>query len=110
MEKECFKARMEAIIAMSREMLCACQTGEWERFHDLEPRRRKEIMALFAAPPLGGETEHVASAISEVIDLDEEIISLCEAEKQSCADRLAEIRHGQRVHHAYQEQQEKQFF
>jgi len=106
-----FKERLDGIVVMTREMLAACREGAWDRFHDLEPRRRKEIMVLFTTPPLGKEAEYGASAIRKVIELDQEIIRICEAEKKSCAEQLAGLRHGRRVRHAYQDhQQDGRFF
>ncbi len=96
-----FREQIDSIVALTRNMLEACREGAWERFHDLEPRRRDEIMALFATSPQADDAEYAASAIKSVIDLDERIIGICEEEKRACAEQLATIRRGRHVHDAY---------
>ena len=92
---------METVIAMTRQMLEASGEREWARFHELETRRRQEIKALFATPPLGEEARYAVTAIEEVLAMDQTLIRICETEKRACADQISQIKRGQRVHDAY---------
>ena len=105
MAGQTFRKRMEAIIAMTRQMLEVSREGEWARFHELETRRRQEIKALFATPPLGEEAQYAVTAIEEVLAMDQTLIRFCESEKRACADQISLIRRGQRVRDAYSGQQ-----
>ncbi len=100
-----YRQQIEVVIELTREMLSACQREEWERFYEIEPRRRCEIKALFVSPPVVNEVEYVAAGIHQVLEMDQKIISILETEKRSCADQLTQMNKGRQVNHAYKNHQ-----
>jgi len=100
-----YRQRIENVIELTQQMLLACQSEEWDRFSEIEPQRRSQIKALFVSPPVGNETECVAAGIRKVLEMDQEIISICETEKRACADQLTQMNKGRRVSYAYKDHQ-----
>lgn len=93
--------QLQEIESLSKELLLACEKGEWESLADIETRRGRLISTFFEASPDEGEVAEIASAIHRIRSTDQQVISLCQLQKQEIAQKLSGMTKGKKVTASY---------
>lgn len=68
--------QLDSIIALSKRMLEQARSDEWEEVASLEAKRRKLVMQCFDQPTSQNDAPELASAITEVLSLNEAVAEL----------------------------------
>ncbi len=99
------EALLARALALSREMLSACEDSRWEDVQALDERRRDVLETLFApaAASAAGEAA-LAGAARALLALDREILARCEAEKTARAREMQRLKHARQAAKAYEGQ------
>ncbi len=99
------EALLARALALSREMLAACEDSRWEDLPALDERRRVVLETLFApgAAPAAGAAA-LADAARALLDLDREILARCEAEKATRAREMQHLKDARQAAKAYEGQ------
>lgn len=98
---------LSAILELTRHMLRMAETEDWQALMALE-EARQGIMAAFFAPPWAAErVPGVASALRDVLALNQQIIALSEAGRQQAADGMRQLQQKHRAMQAYDDHQER---
>lgn len=91
----------QQIAAMSQAILAAAQANDWDAVSALEPQRRTLMEAFFAYPVGVADADAVAQGIREVLDVDREVMVLCQQTKDALSQQMGQLTQGRRAEAAY---------
>lgn len=86
---------------MSQAMLILARADDWDAVSSLEPRRRQLMEAFFARKIGSEEAEAVAQGIREVLEVDREVMILCQQTKDVIGQQMSQLTLGRRAEAAY---------
>ena len=93
--------QLETILAISKAMLEMAQTGRWDELIEQE-HQRDGLIKTFNIPPIANlDTEQTKTQLNQLIELDKEIMSLCNEGKNAIGKALAALQHGREAVNAY---------
>ena len=78
-------------------MLRAAHGGEWEQLAALDADRQQKMTAVTAGDASPSEAANLAAWMQQVLSLNQEIVTLVEAERRRCAEELGQFK---RARHA----------
>ena len=101
--KDLMSESTEEVLVISREMFVAAESGDWERLASLENTRSDLLASIFTDQPGSGyPAQTLISMIHSVMELDQQIISLCSNESDSCKQQLSDFNKGRKAIASYQ--------
>ncbi|MDN5849941.1 MAG: flagellar protein FliT [Nitrococcus sp.] len=89
------------LLDLTREMLALGRTGDWALFAEREEERQWLSRDLFATPVPRAAAPLVADCIRRVLDLDQELTALAEAQRDNAARAVREAQRGRRAADLY---------
>jgi len=90
----------EQVIELSEQMLQTTQAEDWDKLEQIEEERRTLIYA--STPPSDAEGRaEVLQVIQKILELDRQVIALCEKGQQALAEKIRSLRIGARARNAY---------
>ncbi|CAK0772110.1 flagellar protein FliT [Gammaproteobacteria bacterium] len=92
----------QRVIELTNQMLQAAKDEEWESLAQIEEERRTLIYTHPPAPPADPAGRAVVlQTVQQILDIDRQIISLCQEGQQVLAGKLHSLRVGARARQAY---------
>ncbi|MFQ5469332.1 MAG: flagellar protein FliT [Gammaproteobacteria bacterium] len=88
------------ILELSHKMLESARSGKWEDLISLEQRRADAIAKTFVSDQLN-DIDHLEVALLQIIDLDQEILSLSEQHCSALKSELNKINRGRQAIDGY---------
>lgn len=85
---------------LTEKMLQAARNSQWDDLTELESTRRNLIFQIFS-PPEYNPAPTDSECLSQLQNLDQQIISLCHAGQQVLAHQIKVLQLGKRVNQAY---------
>lgn len=93
---------VQNILRISHEMYGHAKQGNWATFTELEATREKIIAALFSHPDINLMPEELATALRQIMMIDNKSIALGEKEKQRLAGEMAGLTQHRQAARVYQ--------
>lgn len=89
------------LLELTREMLDLGKAGDWVLFAQREQERQSLSRAIFATPVPREAAPLVADCIRRVLDLDQELITLAEEQREKAARTMREVQRGRFAANTY---------
>ena len=90
------------ILDITRDMLYAAESGDWEHLSILEDSRSTMLSGLPLNMEAAQFSENVLiQAIESILELDRRIIALCAAESTSCKEKVRDFTKGRKAIASY---------
>lgn len=90
------------ILALTRDMLCAAESGDWEALDTLEAARSSQLSGLLVDLDNVEQSENaLVKDIESILDLNRQIIDLCSTESTSCKNQLRDCVKGRQAIASY---------
>jgi hypothetical protein len=86
---------------LSQSQLAAAIQGEWEQFHDVEPKRQKLIRSLDKVDVDVVEPDEIRGNLEQLINLNDQIEKVCIEHRDSLMKTLIDLRAGAKATNAY---------
>lgn len=91
----------QQIVAMSQQILASAQAADWGMVSSLEPQRRQLMEAFFAHQVGATEAAQVADGIRQVLDIDRDVMNLCQQAKDGLESQKTQLTQRRRADAAY---------
>ena len=91
----------EVVLRLSQKITQLAQRHEWQAARKLEEERNTVMQQLFAHPDINDALPSLTSTLTQVMQLDAEVIIKGETELQLMANQLNELGKGKRAVNAY---------
>lgn len=91
----------QRLLTLTREMLELARRQDWAGLAQRELERQDVARELFASPVPREDASTVADCVRQVLDLDQELITLSEAGREDAARAMQEVRTGREAAKAY---------
>jgi hypothetical protein len=89
------------LLELTRDMIDLGNAGDWVLFAQREDERQQLSRELFATPVPREAARVVADCVREVLDLDQQLISLAESGRDEAARAMEEVQRGRRAADVY---------
>lgn len=89
------------LLDLTREMLALGRASDWVRFARRAEERQHLSSELFATPVPRESAAMVADCIRQVLELDQELITLAEGRRDAAARTMGNVRRGRQAADAY---------
>ena len=89
------------ILDLTRSMLEAASTDDWQRVIDLESKRRPLLVNLSQVPEFPAAAAVMANCVEQILQADARIIELGKRSRQGLAAELGAIKQGHSAQQAY---------
>lgn len=93
--------RLQAVIALSQQMIEQAGRGEWDDFAELEQRRRRDMLACFEVPVVAAEASRVRANIEQLMRLNDQITELLQQARAESARQFQMLQKGRSAVSAY---------
>ncbi|MGS2724134.1 flagellar protein FliT [Porticoccus sp. GXU_MW_L64] len=91
------QSHLQAAIELSRQMVSAADSGDWEQFAELEKSRRSDMLACFEQPVASVEASAVRQGIEQLMTLNDELTRCLQSAREQSARQFQALRQGQRA-------------
>jgi hypothetical protein len=92
----------DGILAHTRDMLNAANTGDWDRVIPLERERQARIERFFSSAPAPHEADWVRSGIVEILESDKRLLALCQTRKEEASTGIVDLHRKAAANRAYE--------
>ena len=95
------EAQAKKLLALTEEMKGLATAGDWPVLAQREAERQEVARDLFATPVPREAAATVADCVRQVLDIDQDLLTLIEQKREQAAQALKDSRVGQKALDAY---------
>jgi hypothetical protein len=92
--------RLNKALKLSYLMLDHAKKGDWEGIEQVDQQRKKILQQFFSSND-GSQSDEVAECVQKMLDLNEQLVQVCELKKTGFGQNLRQINRGKKAKKAY---------
>ena len=89
------------ILNITKAMLDAAKTEDWQKLTEMEPLRKQYLDEFFVSPVTAEESPWVKLGIERIMEIDKQLIAISEQAKRSMVNSRSNMTKGQNAAKAY---------
>ena len=95
------QSSLQAVIALSRQMLDLATQGNWQQFAELEKGRRSDMLACFEQPVNVSEAPLVRHSIEQLMQLNDQLTEILQKAREDSSRQFQALKRGRQAVGAY---------